>query len=61
MLGLTRTMLQGFPSLVTAAKSGSTAYFQASSEHTERNTRIGERVSEIWKDMGVPACSEPLD
>jgi hypothetical protein len=40
MLGLTRALLEGFPPLVMAAKTGVTAFAHASSEQAERNTRL---------------------
>jgi hypothetical protein len=53
-----RSLLQGYPALVTAAKNGMAAYERAFAGQAARDKRLGDGVGELWTELGVPVCDQ---
>ena len=58
MLTDTRALLDGYPALIKAAKTGRAAFTRFSAEHAEENKKLSDRVSALWVKLGVPSCND---
>jgi hypothetical protein len=58
MLANTLTLLAGFPPEVKAAKVSVAAFERVSAEEQSQDSKLGDQVAALWRQLGVPACNK---